>query len=821
MVDELAPPPHDEVRPLSCRERACGDRSRGTMDDAMGCFALTQVDALTTRIMFRAKTAEHVAELARNASELARRVSVDADVVVSTFEATIRVVGGLVSAHALLLRAMRGAGVPVGLETYDGQLLDKAVDLGTRLLAAYDSPAEIPFHRVHLRNGPVRAESKTCPAAGGSAILELGLLSRLSRRAEFETAAWRAMEQLISAVDPHSGLMVGSILDVVDGSFADVMTGVGPGNDSFLEYLLKAYVVLGYDASWRHFTGLREALERATLFGSFHFDVFTRAGNVASVASVASSSTDDAHAHAEAEDGSRSCLRMFSNEHRVSSLAAFLPAVDVLAGKLARAKRGLRAFSWIAAVSGAGVLPELFHVGTRGMDNPAWPLRPELLESALYVLEADASVEPDAIRIVEGAMRVWEATHLGALTRVRAAKLTCEPAAAAVHDLRSMQLDDRFDSFAISETLKYAVMVVELALQRRGELPPPPAWLRGAMVFTTEGHPIFLDDVPPPSVQKPLGGSSRAPRELREMVCRVADMAMEATCPSGPFWLPFTTTLETRAKRWVRGRSTVEATSLVSTFAVPGDGSSPPPRQLKPLSVWNWNGKFPARLLGFAAPVVAWTHEPLLLAPVLANSTDVVCRPSVSREKMPPSSLTSAMARVHELPHFASLATQGEVFHMLGGPPITTALVLERWDPACSVERVARAARVAGFGALIVTRDGPAVLAKPFGVDFPVVWLDNVPARDLTARHSPHAVASDEVVLVRFPSDVRSSSTSSASSSMGGSVPVDGLSPLPALELDWSAVAYLVLGMWNLREVLLYARECGPRLRRVLGRGDQ
>ena len=88
------------------------------------------------------------------------------DVTVSVFETTIRVLGGLLSAHQLATELLE----PLG--RYEGYLLPLAQDLADRLMPAFNTPTGVPFHKVNLRRGVIKGESpETCPAAGGSFLL--------------------------------------------------------------------------------------------------------------------------------------------------------------------------------------------------------------------------------------------------------------------------------------------------------------------------------------------------------------------------------------------------------------------------------------------------------------------------------------------------------------------------------------------------------------------------------------------------------------------------------------------------------------------------
>ena len=95
-------------------------------------------------------------------------VSFDRDVDISVFEATIRVLGGLLSTHELLLTfpdLLSGSAF-----IYGGELLILAKDLGDRLLPAFETPTGIPSHRVNLRRGMIKSETRqTCVAAAALA----------------------------------------------------------------------------------------------------------------------------------------------------------------------------------------------------------------------------------------------------------------------------------------------------------------------------------------------------------------------------------------------------------------------------------------------------------------------------------------------------------------------------------------------------------------------------------------------------------------------------------------------------------------------------
>jgi len=253
--------PADELRPLRCEGRKWNARERGTLDDSLGGFSLTLLDGLDALLQTGDLPAFRCA-----VSLAVHDVAFTNDVFVSVFETSIRVVGGLLSAHllatephveALLWGARPSAGYPAGmspapgacgaacplqpgacLQSYDGQLLSMARELAERLMPAFDTPSGLPYHRINLATGGVDPTSReTCTAAAGTYLLEWGTLSLLTGDPLYGAVARRATSALWGRRGP-SGL-VGSSLDAVEGAWRAPHTGVGAGVDSFVEYLAK------------------------------------------------------------------------------------------------------------------------------------------------------------------------------------------------------------------------------------------------------------------------------------------------------------------------------------------------------------------------------------------------------------------------------------------------------------------------------------------------------------------------------------------------------------------------------------------------------
>lgn len=177
------------------------------------------------------------------------------DVNVSVFETNIRVLGGLLSAHLFAVDDELGLMEPhANLATggYDDELLRLALDLGARLLPAFDTATGIPYGTVNLAYGVPEGETAVASLAGaGSLSLEFGVLSALTGRPEFGRRARRAVAALY---DRRSVLgLLGKHINVRSGKWVEALSGIGSNSDSFYEYLLKAYLLFGDVDAWRMF----------------------------------------------------------------------------------------------------------------------------------------------------------------------------------------------------------------------------------------------------------------------------------------------------------------------------------------------------------------------------------------------------------------------------------------------------------------------------------------------------------------------------------------------------------------------------------------
>ena len=204
----------DQVRPLSG-----GTESFPLKQHHLGLSLIEAIDTLWLM--------ELDDEVRRALFWIKEALSFDVDGEVSVFETSIRLVGGLLSAH---------------LATGDATCLALARDLADRLLPAFATPTGLPYRYVNLRTGAVR-DPATNPAEIGTYLPEWGTLSRLTGDDRYRAAAKRAA---VALYDRRSKLsLVADKIDALTGRWLSRRATVGPPTDSFFEYLWDGWQLLG------------------------------------------------------------------------------------------------------------------------------------------------------------------------------------------------------------------------------------------------------------------------------------------------------------------------------------------------------------------------------------------------------------------------------------------------------------------------------------------------------------------------------------------------------------------------------------------------
>lgn len=148
---------------------------------------------------------------------------------VNTFETTIRMLGGLLSAHYLSQK------LPGASSSNDSVYLSRAMDLGDRLLAAYGSRSGVPFSSVNLKKKtalPSHADGGSSSTAEAATLqLEMKYLSHLTGNDTF----WKRAEKVMKALDDNhaeAGL-VPIFVDARTGKFTTQEIRLGSRGDSY------------------------------------------------------------------------------------------------------------------------------------------------------------------------------------------------------------------------------------------------------------------------------------------------------------------------------------------------------------------------------------------------------------------------------------------------------------------------------------------------------------------------------------------------------------------------------------------------------------
>ncbi|KAI9809828.1 MAG: hypothetical protein M1825_000261 [Sarcosagium campestre] len=165
---------------------------------------------------------------------------------VSTFETTIRMLGGLLSAHYLSTTFPDLAPVSDDDVGADGEdlYLEKATDLADRLLGAFESPSGIPYASVNLDTSqgiPSHSDGGASSTAEAASLqLEMKYMAQLTGEKHY----WDKAEKVIQVIDDNhvkDGL-VPIFIHASTGTFSGDNIRLGSRGDSYYEYLIKQYL---------------------------------------------------------------------------------------------------------------------------------------------------------------------------------------------------------------------------------------------------------------------------------------------------------------------------------------------------------------------------------------------------------------------------------------------------------------------------------------------------------------------------------------------------------------------------------------------------
>ncbi|OQR97129.1 ER degradation-enhancing alpha-mannosidase-like protein [Achlya hypogyna] len=449
--------PLDNLRPISCK---------GDTFELGKIPMLTLIDTLDTLVVF----GDH-AEFRRAVGLVLASANFNLNTEVSVFETTIRVLGGLLSAHIFATDPALRIYEP---DAYTGGLLALAVDLADRLLPAFVTKTGIPYGTVNLRNGVPRGETTVASTAGaGSLTMEFTMLSVLTGNPVYALAARKAVRALFTR---RSSLgLLGKHIDVDTGDWTETISGPGSNSDSFYEYLLKMHALFDDAESLAMFEHVYSPVMAHNKHGDWYCDVNMWDGCTGGA------------------------IPIFDN------LVAFWPGMQTLLGEVESAAASANAYYQVWHKY--GFLPEQFDVGRwrpKKATGNRYPLRPELIESTfhLHVATQDDSWLTAGAHFVQSLER-FSKTDCGY---------------ASIADVESRAQEDDMPSFFLSETCKYLYLLFDTDNFVR----------RGNYVFTTEAHPFPA--VSAAAVRAVLGAAADTDRPLVPTTKR-----RPPSCPRVPF----------------------------------------------------------------------------------------------------------------------------------------------------------------------------------------------------------------------------------------------------------------------------------------------
>ncbi len=394
---------HDELRPIS----------RTSKDWYGPSLLMTPVDALDTMTLMGLTD-----EAGKTRDYIARNLNFNQDIYVKNFEITIRLLGGLLSNYQL---------------SGDQRLLALAQDLGNRLLPVFNSPTGMPYVLVNLKTGATKGAISN-PAEIGALLLEFGTLSKLTGNPVYYDKAKRAVVAIFDRRSPIG--LVGTSINVETGKWIDTTSHISGMIDSYYEYLLKASILFD-DADcarmWKE-----------------------------SIAAVNKYLADDVRGELWYGQVDMNTGKRVSTHY--GALDAFFPAVLALSGDLDRAKR-LQDSSF-KMWNIAGIEPEEIDYSTMKITDPAYPLRPEIIESTYYLYFFTGDM-----RYLDMGQTYFDALHKYCRTA---------DAYAALSNVEAKEKANAMESFFFAETLKYLYLLYA----------PRNTLDLKTSVFNTEAHPL-------------------------------------------------------------------------------------------------------------------------------------------------------------------------------------------------------------------------------------------------------------------------------------------------------------------------------------------
>lgn len=207
----------DEYHPVSQTGKNMGPRPLGWMI----------VDSIDTLMIMDAEE-----EVSRAKEWIRTDLDYHFDYNVNVFETTIRMLGGLLSAHHL---------------SNDDLYLDRAADLANALVGGFKSKTGLPYSSVNLETGegiPNHVDNGASSTAEVATLqLEFKYLSKLTG----EVLYWQTVEKVMEVIEANKAEdgLVPIYIHPETGKFHTRNIKLGSRGDSYYEYLLKQYLQTG------------------------------------------------------------------------------------------------------------------------------------------------------------------------------------------------------------------------------------------------------------------------------------------------------------------------------------------------------------------------------------------------------------------------------------------------------------------------------------------------------------------------------------------------------------------------------------------------
>lgn len=494
---------NDELRPVSCSAKNWEDGVAPGEGGREGPgISVTLLDSLGT-LWLANLTDRYNAAL----TYIRDSLSFDVPMTISHFEATIRLVGGLLSAFEL-------SGEKHAF------LLSKAKDLADRLLEAYNTSSGIPDIYVHLQLGnhsnPLWRRTSAVLSELGTSALEFRTLSYHTKDNKYADAVNR-VNGVVAGIAPPNALC-SVFLDTNQMAFTGEHVTLGAMGDSYYEYLLKQYVHSGHE----DLPALARFLRVASSVGKDMMWEFEIEGEPRAFVCELRNREDIpimdhlacfvggwfalAYEHVPWEDAA--LMREVARVHNID-----LSSMKDKVWKLAHGVTRTCVDAYHLKDSSLG--PELFALRWRDFSTmrvhhrfQPYLLRPELLESIYLLWRAHKTYEAkqgSGKAALHGTTsRDWEERAWDVFVAVQSSCLT-KHGYSGVVDVSAptpsdVKLTDHMPSYWIAETLKYLLLIFSDEPEERCPPSPSPCLLApgtsldlsGSWVLNTEAHPLRI-----------------------------------------------------------------------------------------------------------------------------------------------------------------------------------------------------------------------------------------------------------------------------------------------------------------------------------------